>query len=88
MGYTNVTIFEKNDFAGGLSSTEIPEYRLPYGVVEFELSLMKDLGVQIRYGQELGRDFTIQSLYKDGYEAIFSGVGLPQVISSPCRLID
>lgn len=65
---------------GGLSSNEIPQYRLPYDVVDFEVALMKDLGVKIEYNKQLGRDFTVQSLKeKDGYEAVFLGIGLPEV---------
>jgi dihydropyrimidine dehydrogenase (NADP+) len=40
---------------------------------------MKDLGVKIEYGKELGRDFTVESLRKDGYEAVFLGIGMPKV---------
>jgi dihydropyrimidine dehydrogenase (NADP+) len=83
LGYINVHIFEKNEFAGGLSSTEIPQYRLPYDVVDFEVQLVKDLGVQFHYGKELGKDFTIESLKKEGYEAIFLGIGLPQPKQNP-----
>ena len=64
---------------GGLSSTEIPQYRLPYDVVSFEVQLMKDLGVKIEYGKKLGKDFTIQSLKEQGFEAVFCGIGLPEV---------
>jgi len=78
LGYQNVTIFEKNEFSGGLSSTEIPQYRLPFDVVNFEVSLMKDLGVKVEYGKKLGEHFTVESLKKDGYEAIFVGIGLPE----------
>ena len=47
-GYTDVTIFERDDdVVGGLSTTEIPQYRLPYDVVQFEMKLMKDLGVKV-----------------------------------------
>lgn len=53
MGYTDVTIFEKDTFPGGLSSTEIPGYRLPWDVVEFEVNQMKDLGVKVQYHQQL-----------------------------------
>jgi dihydropyrimidine dehydrogenase (NADP+) len=83
LGYSNVHIFEKNEFAGGLSSTEIPQYRLPYDVVDFEVQLVKDLGVHFHYGKELGKDFTIESLKKEGYEAIFLGIGLPQPKQNP-----
>ena len=48
IGYTDVTIFERDDdVVGGLSTTEIPQYRLPYDVVQFEMKLMKDLGVKV-----------------------------------------
>jgi len=65
LGYSDVTVFEKEQFPGGLSSMEIPQYRLPYDVVSFEVQLMLDLGVKIRYGQQLGRDFTLETLRKD-----------------------
>lgn len=77
MGYTNLTIFEKEAFPGGLSSTEIPQFRLPYDVVQFELSLLQDLGVRIQYNTTFGKDITFDSLQKDGHEAIFLGIGLP-----------
>jgi dihydropyrimidine dehydrogenase (NADP+) len=82
LGYQDVTIFEKQDFAGGLSGMEIPQYRLPWDVIDFELSLMKDLGVKIEYGKQLGTNgFTVESLKKQGYDAIFLGIGLPEVRS-------
>lgn len=77
MGYQNVTIFEKNQFGGGLSSLEIPQSRLAGDVVDFEISLMKDLGVKVEYGRELGKNLSIEQLQKDGYKAIFVGIGLP-----------
>ncbi|KYQ92216.1 dihydropyrimidine dehydrogenase [Tieghemostelium lacteum] len=78
LGYQNITIFEKEEFLGGLSSAEIPQYRLNYDVVEFEIKLMKDLGVKIVTGKKLGADgFTVESLKKDGYEAIYLGIGMP-----------
>jgi dihydropyrimidine dehydrogenase (NADP+) len=78
LGYTDVTIYEKHDYLGGLSSAEIPQYRLPMGVISFELQLVKDLGVKIVTGKALGRDFTVQSLKSEGHEAIFIGIGLPE----------
>ncbi|XP_065069979.1 dihydropyrimidine dehydrogenase [NADP(+)]-like [Rhopilema esculentum] len=80
LGYTNIKIFEKEQYIGGLSSSEIPQYRLPYDVVNFEVELMKDLSVQIERGQPLSANggHTISLLKKSGYEAIFLGMGLPQ----------
>ena len=43
------------------SSWEIPQYRLPYDVIDFEVELMKDLGVKIERGRSLGlQDITLQ----------------------------
>ena len=81
LGYQNVTIFEKEDFVGGLSSTEIPSFRLPFHAVDFEVKQMLDLGVKIQTSTALGKDgFTIEKLKKDGYELVFVGCGLPAVI--------
>ncbi len=44
----DVTVFERENYIGGLSSSEIPQFRLPYSVVSFEVDLMKDLGVKVR----------------------------------------
>ena len=40
---------------------------------------MKDLGIKVEYGKMLSRDFTVQSLKKDGFEVVFLGIGLPEV---------
>ncbi|CAB3373612.1 Hypothetical predicted protein [Cloeon dipterum] len=78
LGYSDITIFEKNDFIGGLSSAEIPQYRLPYDVVNFEIDLVRDIGVKIVTGKALStNDLTIKSLRADNYSAIFVGIGLP-----------
>merc|ERR1712168_853120 len=73
LGYKNLTAFEKEDYIGGLSSAEIPQYRLPYDVVDFEVRLMTDLGVKIEKGKPLSADsgLTVKSLKEDGYKAIF-----------------
>ncbi|XP_027206045.2 dihydropyrimidine dehydrogenase su(r) [Dermatophagoides pteronyssinus] len=79
LGYLNLTILEKENILGGLSATEIPQYRLPYQAVQFEIDLMCDLGVTIRTNQALGRDYTLKSLRnQDKYDCIFLGLGLPQ----------
>lgn len=56
LGYNNVIIFEKQNYIGGLSSSEIPQYRLPYDIVNFEIDLVKDLGVKIELGKALSKD--------------------------------
>ncbi|ESN92737.1 hypothetical protein HELRODRAFT_69873, partial [Helobdella robusta] len=79
LGYGDMTIFEKNDYLGGLSSSEIPQFRLPYEVVNFEIELMKDLGVKIECGKKLSykSGMTLTSLRREGFKAIFIGIGHP-----------
>lgn len=79
LGYSNITIFEKQEYVGGLSTSEIPQFRLPYDVVNFEIELMKDLGVKIICGKSLSTDeMTLSSLKENGYRAAFIGIGLPE----------
>ncbi|XP_048207974.1 dihydropyrimidine dehydrogenase [NADP(+)] isoform X1 [Perognathus longimembris pacificus] len=79
LGYSDITIFEKQEYVGGLSTSEIPQFRLPYDVVNFEIELMKDLGVKIVCGRSLAVDgLTLSSLKENGYKAAFIGIGLPE----------
>ena len=48
----------------------VPEYRLPREVVQAEIKAIESLGVEIRHGQRLGRDFILSDLKQQGYEAI------------------
>jgi dihydropyrimidine dehydrogenase (NADP+) len=84
LGYSDLTIFEKSQSIGGLSSSEIPQYRLPYEVVDFEIQLMKDLGVKIENGRSLGlQDITLKGLKEQGFEGVFVGIGLPHAKKIP-----
>jgi dihydropyrimidine dehydrogenase (NADP+) len=47
LGYNDITIFEKEEFEGGLNTSELPAYRLPIDIVNFEMDLVKDLGVTV-----------------------------------------
>ncbi len=79
LGYNNVTVYEKEKFVGGLNSSELPAYRLPYEVVNFEMDLMKDLGVNVVTGRHLGTDdLTLAGMAKDGHKAVFIGIGNPE----------
>jgi NADH-quinone oxidoreductase subunit F len=55
----------------------IPSYRLPREILAREVRMIERLGVDIQCNQALGKDFTLQSLKEDGYEAVFLGVGAP-----------
>ncbi|NP_998058.1 dihydropyrimidine dehydrogenase [NADP(+)] [Danio rerio] len=79
LGYDNITIFEKQKYIGGLSTSEIPQFRLPYEVVQFEIDLMKDLGVKVVLEKGLGQNgLTLTSLKEEGYQVVYIGIGLPQ----------
>lgn len=61
------------------STSEIPQYRLPISVVNFEVKLVEDLGVRIEKGRQLSKtDLTVSGLLERGARAIFVGIGLPE----------
>ncbi|MEW5720267.1 MAG: FAD-dependent oxidoreductase, partial [Chloroflexota bacterium] len=73
-GY-QVTVFEKMPKPGGMMTYGIPAYRLPREPLFVEIDNIRRAGVDIRCNQELGKDFTIQSLKDDGYKAIVLTIG-------------
>ncbi len=73
-GYRPV-IFESLPKPGGMLRYGIPEYRLPKDVLDKEINWISSLGVEIHTDKTLGKDFTIDSLFKKGYEAVFVGLG-------------
>eukprot|EP00088_Acartia_fossae_P032309 TRINITY_DN3308_c0_g1_i6.p1 TRINITY_DN3308_c0_g1~~TRINITY_DN3308_c0_g1_i6.p1 ORF type:complete len:1069 (-),score=295.18 TRINITY_DN3308_c0_g1_i6:247-3453(-) len=84
LGYADITIYEKADYLGGLNTSELPAYRLPYDVINFELDLMKDLGVKIETGRALStEDLTVEKLQKDGFATVFIGIGNPEAKTIP-----
>lgn len=84
LGYKDITVYEKRTNLGGLSSYEIPQFRLPMDVIDFEINLVKDLGVRFETGRLLSTsDITIDGLLKNGTDAVFLGIGLPQPILNP-----
>ncbi|MDD3050999.1 MAG: FAD-dependent oxidoreductase [Candidatus Cloacimonetes bacterium] len=72
----NVTIFDKNSEPGGILTYGICSSRLPREVVDFDLSHLKRLGVKFAMNKWWGVDFSISELHKEGFEAIFVGIGL------------
>jgi NADPH-dependent glutamate synthase beta subunit-like oxidoreductase len=70
-----VTVFEKDEAAGGMLRYGIPEYRLPYPALDKDIAWITSLGVQIHYGKAVGKDITLASLYGD-YDAVFLSTGL------------
>lgn len=67
LGYTDITIYEKRTYIGGLSSAEIPQFRLPYDVVDFEIQLARDVGIKIETNRSLNtNDITLTKLKVSG----------------------
>ena len=77
LGY-RPTIFEAQSTPGGMLVQAIPAYRLPREELGREISMIQEMGVTIECNKALGRDFTLQGLRDQGYEAVFLGVGAPQ----------
>lgn len=70
-------VFEAEPRPGGMLVQTIPAYRLPRELLAREIRMIERMGVEIRTGKKLGRDFTLESLKKQGYEAVFVAVGAP-----------
>jgi NADPH-dependent glutamate synthase beta subunit-like oxidoreductase len=77
-GY-QVTIFEKASALGGMLAM-IPSYRLPEEVVEAELQLIRDMGVTMKTGVEVGKDVTIGQLREEGFKAFCLAIGTQECI--------
>lgn len=73
-GY-EVTIFESTPVVGGMLYLGIPEYRLPRYVIKMEFERILHLGVELKTGWALGKDFSIQTLKDQGFQSIFIGIG-------------
>ncbi|MDR1960706.1 MAG: NADPH-dependent glutamate synthase [Gracilibacteraceae bacterium] len=83
-GY-EITIFEALHKAGGVLVYGIPEFRLPKAIVARELQSLEHMGVTIKTNSIVGRTFTVDELFAQGYEAVFigSGAGLPSFLGIP-----
>jgi formate dehydrogenase major subunit len=69
------TIFEAMPQLGGMLRYGIPEYRLPKKVLDWEIEGIVGLGAQVRTGTRWGKDFTLDSLRRERYEAFFVAIG-------------
>ena len=74
MGYYP-TVFEKNDLPGGMLTYGIPSYKLEKDVIDAEIDVMRQMGVEIKTGIEVGKDITIDQLRKEGYRAFYVAIG-------------
>ena len=74
MGYYP-TVFEKNELPGGMLRYGIPSYKLEKNVIDAEIDIMKEIGVEIRTGVEVGKDITLDQLREEGYKAFYVAIG-------------
>ncbi|MCJ7747482.1 MAG: FAD-dependent oxidoreductase, partial [Desulfobacterales bacterium] len=74
MGYT-VTLYESKNELGGLLIHGFPSYRLPRQVVEKDLSVIGEMGIEVRFNTQVGKDISPDTLYQS-YDAIFIAGGI------------
>ncbi len=75
-GYQPV-VFEEKNAAGGMLRSGIPEYRLPKPVLDREIQVLREMGVEFRFGRRMGKDIAFQDLQKN-YDALFVATGSPK----------
>lgn len=84
MGHS-VTVFEALHRLGGVLMYGIPEFRLPKEILETEARFLEELGVEFRTNSVIGKQYSLDELFEQGYEAIFlgTGAGLPYFMNIP-----
>lgn len=75
----DVTIFEGNSHPGGMLTYGIPTFRLHKEYVYREMEYLQKMGVSVNYNVKVGTDISVEQLQKDGFEAVFIGVGTADV---------
>lgn len=74
LGY-RITVFEAGPVLGGMLISGIPAYRLPREVVTREINALLNTNIEVKLSKALGRDFTLTSLFRDGFKAVFLAMG-------------
>ncbi|MBN2599740.1 MAG: FAD-dependent oxidoreductase [Candidatus Thermoplasmatota archaeon] len=74
MGY-KPTVFEALSQAGGMLRVGVPKYRLPPEILDYDIKIIEEEGVEIRTNTPIGPDLTLNDLYNAGYEAVFIAIG-------------
>ncbi len=82
----DVTIFEAAPKLGGALRYGFPEYKIPKDVLDYEINSILRMGISIRLNQKWGKDFTIQDLRNQGFDATFIGIGanVDEPLEIPC----
>lgn len=70
-----VTVFDRNPVPGGMLTLGIPSFRLEKDVLNAEIDILKEMGVEFRCGVEVGKDATIQQLRDEGYMGFYLAIG-------------
>ncbi len=73
-GY-KVTVFEKQEALGGMLTFGIPSFRLEKDVINAEIEVLRELGVEFKTGVEIGKDITLAQLREEGFEAFYIAIG-------------
>lgn len=73
-GY-GVRIIESLPMAGGMMMVGIPRYRLPREIIDREVGMLEDLGVEFQFNTTFGKDVTLDSLKQEGFDAFFFAIG-------------
>jgi NADPH-dependent glutamate synthase beta subunit-like oxidoreductase len=73
-GY-GVRVLEEKPYAGGMLLLGIPRYRLPREIIDREVEMLRELGVEFRFNIRFGRDAASEDLRKEGFEAFFIAIG-------------
>lgn len=83
-GY-KVKIFEKESQAGGYLRYGIPKDRLDRSILDYEIDIIKNLGLEFEFNKEFLKDFTIQDLKNDGFDCILIAIGLQSAIKTDVK---
>ena len=70
-----VTVFDRNPVPGGMLTLGIPSFRLEKDVLNAEIEILKDMGVEFKCGVEVGKDVTIEQLRGEGYKGFYLAIG-------------
>ncbi len=70
-----VTVFDRNPVPGGMLTLGIPNFRLEKDVLNAEIDILREMGVEFKCGVEVGRDVSIQQLRDEGYKGFYLAIG-------------
>lgn len=80
-----VTVFEKEKVLGGMLTLGIPSFRLEKNVINAEINILKEMGIEFRTGVTVGRDITLEELRTQGFKAFYLGIGASKGTPVGCK---